>query len=173
MGKICWSRKWQPTPGFLPGNSMDRGAWWATVHGAAESRTQLSDRAHNITADSKLYVFPMYNLMMYSGRMMYHTEDNKHTTLSLPSHPWLPRQPLICCHFVFICQNFHKWNHSIGTLFCLSSFMYHNICEIHPCCSMYKGFYPFYCWISFICTPVWLPIYLLMDTSIISNLGLL
>ena len=22
-------------------NSMDRGAWWATVHGVAESRTQL------------------------------------------------------------------------------------------------------------------------------------
>ena len=20
-------RKWKPTPGFLPGNSMDRGAW--------------------------------------------------------------------------------------------------------------------------------------------------
>ena len=24
-------------------NSMDRGGWWATVHGAAESLTQLSD----------------------------------------------------------------------------------------------------------------------------------
>ena len=24
-------------------NPMDRGAWWATVHGAMESRTQLSD----------------------------------------------------------------------------------------------------------------------------------
>ena len=24
-------------------NSMDRGAWWATVHGAAKSQTQLSD----------------------------------------------------------------------------------------------------------------------------------
>ena len=23
--------------------SMDRGAWWATVHGVAKSRTQLSD----------------------------------------------------------------------------------------------------------------------------------
>ena len=22
-----------PTPVFLPGNGMDRGAWWATVHG--------------------------------------------------------------------------------------------------------------------------------------------
>ena len=25
------------------GNSMDRGAWWATVYGIAESQTQLSD----------------------------------------------------------------------------------------------------------------------------------
>jgi len=25
------------------GNSMDRGTWWATVHGAAKSRTRLSD----------------------------------------------------------------------------------------------------------------------------------
>ena len=24
-------------------NPMDRGAWWATVHGLAKSRTQLSD----------------------------------------------------------------------------------------------------------------------------------
>ena len=24
-------------------NSMDRGAWWATVHGDAKSRTQLSN----------------------------------------------------------------------------------------------------------------------------------
>ena len=24
-------------------NSMDRGAWWATAHGVAKSRTQLSD----------------------------------------------------------------------------------------------------------------------------------
>ena len=25
------------------GNPMDRGAWWATVHGVAKSRTQLSN----------------------------------------------------------------------------------------------------------------------------------
>ena len=24
-------------------NSMDRGAWWATIHGVTKSRTQLSD----------------------------------------------------------------------------------------------------------------------------------
>ena len=25
-------------------NSMDRGAWWATVHGVTESQTRLSDK---------------------------------------------------------------------------------------------------------------------------------
>ena len=25
-------REWLPTSVFLPGNPMDRGAWWATVH---------------------------------------------------------------------------------------------------------------------------------------------
>ena len=31
------------TPVFLPGKSSDRGAWWATVHGATKSWTQLSN----------------------------------------------------------------------------------------------------------------------------------
>ena len=35
--KIPWRRKWQPTPVFLPGKPMNRGAWWAPVHGVAES----------------------------------------------------------------------------------------------------------------------------------------
>ena len=46
--KIPWRRKWQPTPGKLHvwnyclENSMDGGAWKATVHGIAKSRTWLS-----------------------------------------------------------------------------------------------------------------------------------
>ena len=31
-------------------NSMDRRAWWATVHGAAESRTQLGVWAHSTSS---------------------------------------------------------------------------------------------------------------------------
>ena len=42
-GKIPWSRKWQPTPVFLPGEFMDREAWGATVHGITKSQTQLRD----------------------------------------------------------------------------------------------------------------------------------
>ena len=30
--KITWSRKWLPTPVFLPGNSLGREAWKAIVH---------------------------------------------------------------------------------------------------------------------------------------------
>ena len=38
-----WRRKWQPTPVILPGESMDRGAWQATVHGVAKSQAWLSN----------------------------------------------------------------------------------------------------------------------------------
>ena len=38
VGKIPWRKEWQLTPGFLPGNPMDRGAWGATVHGVTKSR---------------------------------------------------------------------------------------------------------------------------------------
>ena len=31
-------------------NPMDRGAWWATVHGVTKSQTQLSDKAQHSTA---------------------------------------------------------------------------------------------------------------------------
>ena len=37
IGKIPWRRKWLPTPVFLPGDYMNKGAWWATVDGVAES----------------------------------------------------------------------------------------------------------------------------------------
>ena len=37
-----WCRRsWQPTSGFLPGESLGQRAWWATVRGVAKSRTQL------------------------------------------------------------------------------------------------------------------------------------
>ena len=40
VGKIPWSRKWQPTPVFLTGKFLR--AWQATVHGVTKSWTQLT-----------------------------------------------------------------------------------------------------------------------------------
>ena len=34
-----WRRSWQLAPVFLPGESMDRRAWWATVHRVTKSQT--------------------------------------------------------------------------------------------------------------------------------------
>ena len=33
VGELPWRRAWQPTPVFMPRESLDRGAWRATVHG--------------------------------------------------------------------------------------------------------------------------------------------
>ena len=42
VAQPSWRRGRLPTPGFLPEESQDRGAGWATVHGVAESRRRLS-----------------------------------------------------------------------------------------------------------------------------------
>ena len=39
--KIPWRRAWQSSPAFLPGESIDRGAWLVIVLRVAQSQTQL------------------------------------------------------------------------------------------------------------------------------------
>ena len=36
---------------FLPGESMDGGTWWATVHGVTKSLTRLSDYHEQLYAN--------------------------------------------------------------------------------------------------------------------------
>ena len=38
-GRYTGVRNGSPTPVFLPGNFMVRGAWWATVHRVPKSQT--------------------------------------------------------------------------------------------------------------------------------------
>ena len=40
-------------------NSMDRGAWWATVHGVAKSWTQLSSHARTGSLNPRLYYYSL------------------------------------------------------------------------------------------------------------------
>ena len=46
VGKVHWSRRWQPTPAFLPGKSH-RGAWQATVDGVARRVRHDYRREHS------------------------------------------------------------------------------------------------------------------------------
>ena len=43
LGTYPWRRNGNPLQYSCLENPMDGGAWWATVHGVAESRTRLSD----------------------------------------------------------------------------------------------------------------------------------
>ena len=54
---------------FCLKNSMDRGAWWATVHGVAKSWTQLSDEHFLLFTSTKPLKSAMGNLtqILYPG----------------------------------------------------------------------------------------------------------
>ena len=41
--KIPWSRKWEALLYSCLENPMDRGVWWATVHGVSKSWIPLSN----------------------------------------------------------------------------------------------------------------------------------
>ena len=49
VGKISWKSAWQPTPVFLPGNPMNRGAWQATVRWGTKGQIRLSNWAWTST----------------------------------------------------------------------------------------------------------------------------
>ena len=43
IGKILWRRKWQPTPGFLPGESHEQRSWAVPSMKSQKSQTRLSN----------------------------------------------------------------------------------------------------------------------------------
>ena len=47
---------------------MDRGAWWATVHGVAKSQTRLSDKAHKTAFQGTCYCFHFMDENMEAQR---------------------------------------------------------------------------------------------------------
>ena len=43
--RIPWRKQWLPNTVFMPGEFHNRGTWWATVHGATNCWTRLSEQA--------------------------------------------------------------------------------------------------------------------------------
>ena len=72
VGKIAWRRSWQPTPVFLPGDPMDRGAWWAIVHGVVKSQARLS----NCTSTT---YYIRYNLTVVKKNYLHTNINNTYT----------------------------------------------------------------------------------------------
>ena len=54
VGRIPWRRKRQPTQVFLPGNPINRGAWWTTVPGVAKSWIRLKQLSTHLCTYCKL-----------------------------------------------------------------------------------------------------------------------
>ena len=65
VGKIPWRRAWQPTLVFLPGDSIDRGVWWVTVHRVTQNQTRLK-------------------------QLSSHTPTQEILTSGLPAPAWIP-----------------------------------------------------------------------------------
>ena len=72
VGMIPWSRKWQPTPVFLPEKFHgQRSLVGYTVHGVAKSWTQLSAHTHTSNGISLKSKSPrLVNLNVFSSRMV-------------------------------------------------------------------------------------------------------
>ena len=52
-------------------NPMDRGAWWATVHGVAKCRTLLSNQVHAYIQSRTIlflvFLYPIFSCQMKFG----------------------------------------------------------------------------------------------------------
>ena len=104
-----WGRKWQPTSVFLPGESRDRGAWWAAVYGVAQSRTGLK-RLSSSSSDIQLN-FCTYTVQIISHINVYLVQFSTQScptlckpmdssTLGLPVHHQLPEFTQTHVHWV-------------------------------------------------------------------------
>ena len=71
------------------GNPMDRGAWWAIIHGVAKSQTQLGDWTYMHRRNLHTVLSSCINLHSYQ----------QYKRVLLSSHPL---QHLLCVDFVMI-----------------------------------------------------------------------
>ena len=77
FGKIPWRMKWQLTPVFWPGKSMDRGAWGATVYSFI----------HGNVCISMLFPLPPF---LAKKRLTWRTDLWMHLNRPLSkTHTWL------------------------------------------------------------------------------------
>ena len=72
---VFWRRKWHPTPVFLPGEFVDRGAWQATVYGVQESDTAKWLSTHTLfsglLSGAKVGVFQWVKYIVSGYKLLF------------------------------------------------------------------------------------------------------
>ena len=99
-----WSLAWEDNPGEWNGNPlqyscmenpMDRGAWWATVHGIAKGQTRLNDQHFTF----------IWNRLAYSYKILYNNTweaiKGHHSSVEISSQ-------LHCCFLCEATPDFHR-----------------------------------------------------------------
>ena len=77
VGKIPWSRKWQPTPVFLPGKIPWTRVWQATVYGV--TRAGLDSHSATTKTNSRPILFPKAAVTNYHKSRSLNTHTHTHT----------------------------------------------------------------------------------------------
>ena len=100
--KIPWRKKWQPTPVFLLGNSMDRGAWWASVHVVM---TEHSCTHWDIVRQPLRLLPPNPHLLLFVPRVTLPLESNREMAGVEPLGQIILLFILCSCHVAqhFVC----------------------------------------------------------------------
>ena len=76
-------------------NPMDRGAWWATVHGVAKSRTQLSDFTFSFSKGLPVH----HQLPEITQTHVHQVGDACSVQFNSPSHVQLFAIPRTAAHY--------------------------------------------------------------------------
>ena len=92
--KIPWSKKRNALQYSCLGNPMDRGAWWAAVHGVTESQTRLSTPRTTLVFLATKRVGLPHTLRVPSvpgGHLLVVTQFTSALTQSTSGYRWIPQ----------------------------------------------------------------------------------
>ena len=126
-------------------NPMDRGAWWATVHGVAKRWTRLSDSHYATCVCAILYTPGCIRFCTVLSHVSITTKTlicsrPMSTSPLSPSPPLAPFPTLgnLCSAFHFyvfaISRMPYRWNYGVYNLWDWLFYSQYNSLEIHPSC---------------------------------------